>query len=179
MSERLLPQSIESEQGVLGSIIIDPAAYDLVADKLMVVDFYRDAHRQIYEVIAYLANQRIEPDSLMVCEELARRNQLDHVGGRGYINSLVNEVPTSGNVVYYAEIVERTAILRRLIHAAGQIAASAYSQDENALEEAEKALFAVQMGHTASDFALAPSIVDDVLSDLEALHTHQKAIVGE
>lgn len=178
MSERPLPFSLEAECSVLGSIIIDPAAYDEVSDRLMVVDFYRDAHRLIYEVIVYLASHRTPPDYLTVCEELARRSVLAQVGDRGYISSLMSEVPTSGNVVYYADIVARTAMLRRLIHAAGTIAASAYSQDENALEEAEKALFAVQMGHSSSDFALAPSIVDDVLIDLEALHTHQKSIVG-
>lgn len=178
MSERLIPQSVEAEAGVLGSIIIDPAAFDLVADSLVAGDFYRDAHRTIYEAICSLVAERIEPDYLTVCDELARHNKLEQVGGQSYISWLMGEVPTSGNVVYYASIVARTAVLRRLIHAAGQIAASAYNQDENALEIAEKALFEVQMGHVSSDFSFASEIVDEVLEDLEALHSREKSLVG-
>src|SRR6266566_6217408 len=118
---RLLPQNIEAECGVLGSIIIDPEALLQVVDFLHAEDFYRDAHRTIYEVMLELANRRMPADFITICDVLERRNKLEEVGGASYITSLINQVPTSGNAVYYARIVERTAILRHLIHAAGQI----------------------------------------------------------
>ena len=141
--EKLLPQNIEAERGVLGSIIIDPEAIVQVADFLTADDFYRDAHRTIYETIVQLYEQREAADFITICDELERRNKLEDVGGASYITSLINQVPTSGNVEYYGRIVERTAILRRLIHAAGEIAAIAYDEVDAdlALEKAEQLIF--------------------------------------
>src|SRR6266704_2798466 len=114
--EKLLPQNIEAECGVLGSIIIDPEAIVQVADFLYSEDFYRDAHRTIYEVILQLYEQREPADFI-----------------------------TIGNVEHYGRIVERTAILRRLIHAAGQIAAIAYEEGDAdiALDKAEQLIFTI------------------------------------
>src|SRR5436190_21151546 len=110
--EKLLPQNIEAECGVLGSIIIDPEAIVQVSDFLHADDFYRDAHHTIYEVILQLYEEHEPADFITICDELERRNRLEEVGGASYITSLVNQVPTSGNVEFYARIVERTAILR-------------------------------------------------------------------
>src|SRR6266487_2400642 len=110
--EKLLPQNIEAESGVLGSIIIDPEAIVQVADFLHAEDFYRDAHRTIFEVILQLYEQREAADFITICDELERHNKLENVGGASYITSLINQVPTSGNVEYSGRIVERNAILR-------------------------------------------------------------------
>lgn len=149
--EKLLPQNIEAERGVLGSIIIDPEAIDRVADFLTASDFYREAHRCIYGVIASLYQCHKEADFITICDELERLNKLADVGGASYITSLINQVPTSGNVEFYGRIVERCSILRRLIHASGEIAAMAYDEVEAsvALEKAEKSIYEIgrrQMG---------------------------------
>ncbi len=128
--EKLLPQNIEAEAGVLGSIIIDPEAIVQISDFLRADDFYRDAHRTIYEVILQLYEEHEPADFITICDELERRGKLEDVGGASYITSLINQVPTSGNVEFYGRIVERTSILRRLIHAAGQIAAIAYEEGD-------------------------------------------------
>src|SRR6266487_3742260 len=128
MAEPPLPYNIEAEQGVLGSLIIDPEAIALVADFLIPQDFYRDAHRTLYEVILALYEQRQPADFITLCDELDHRGKLNAIGGPGIITSLVNTVPTSGNVEYYARIVTQKALYRRLIHVAGQIAASAYGE---------------------------------------------------
>lgn len=143
--EKGLPHNIEAECGVLGSIIIDPDAIVQVAEFLAPDDFYRDAHRTIYEVILRLYEQREPADFITICDELARQGTLATVGGASSITSLITQVPTSGNAEYYGHIVERTAILRRLIHAAGQIAAIAYEEPDadRALEQAESAIFAI------------------------------------
>src|SRR5205823_5762704 len=152
--EKHLPQNIEAECGVLGSIIIDPEAIVQVADFLHTEDFYRDAHRIIYETILSLYEQHEAADYITICDELERQNKLEAVGGPSYITSLINLVPTSGNVEYYAHIVERTAILRRLIHAAGQIAAIAYEEGDAdiALDKAEQLIFNISQRHARSDF---------------------------
>lgn len=178
--EKLLPQNIEAERGVLGSIIIDPEAIVQVADFLAADDFYRDAHRTIYEVILQLYEQREAADFITICDELERRSKLEDVGGASYITSLINQVPTSGNVEYYGRIVERTAILRRLIHAAGEIAAIAYDEvDANlALEKAEQLIFGISQRHAHSDFSPLRDLMSEYMNKLDQLHERRGTIVG-
>ncbi|OLB32445.1 MAG: replicative DNA helicase [Chloroflexi bacterium 13_1_20CM_54_36] len=178
--EKLLPQNIEAECGVLGSIIIDPEAIVQVAEFLFPDDFYRDAHRTIYEVIIQLYEQRQPADFITICDELERRNKLEDVGGASYITSLINLVPTSGNVEYYGRIVERNAILRRLIEAAGQIAAVAYQEEDAdvALDKAEQLIFNISQRHARSDFALLRDILSAYMNKLDQLHERRGTIVG-
>jgi replicative DNA helicase len=178
--EKLLPQNIEAECGVLGSIIIDPEAIVQVSDFLRADDFYRDAHRTIYEVILQLYEEHEPADFITICDELERRNRLEEVGGASYITSLINQVPTSGNVEYYGRIVERASILRRLIHAAGQIAAIAYESNdaEAALEKAEQLIFAISQRHARSDFTHLREILADYMDKLDQLHERRGSIVG-
>jgi len=178
--EKLLPQNIEAESGVLGSIIIDPEAIVQIADFLMAEDFYRDAHRTIYEVIIQLYEQQQPADFITICDELESRGKLEGVGGPSYVTSLINQVPTSGNVEYYGRIVERTAILRRLIHAAGEIAATAYQESDAdvALEKAEQLIFNISQRHAHADFSLLRDILSDYMSKLDQLHERRGAIVG-
>jgi replicative DNA helicase len=178
--EKLLPQNIEAECGVLGSIIIDPEAIVQVSDFLHADDFYRDAHRTIYEVILQLYEEHEPADFITICDELERQNKLEEVGGASYITSLINQVPTSGNVEFYARIVERTAILRRLIHAAGQIAAIAYEEGDAdiALDKAEQLIFNISQRHSRSDFAHVRDILAEYMNKLDQLHERRGAIVG-
>ena len=178
--EKLLPQNIEAECGVLGSIIIDPEAIVQVSDFLRPDDFYRDAHRTIYEVILQLYEEHEPADFITICDELERRNKLEEVGGASYITSLINQVPTSGNVEFYGRIVERTAILRRLIHAAGQIAAIAYEEGDAdiALDKAEQLIFSISQRHARSDFSHMRDILSDYMDKLEQLHERRGTIVG-
>jgi len=178
--EKLLPQNIEAESGVLGSIIIDPEAIVQVADFLVAEDFYRDAHRTIYEVIIQLYEQQQPADFITICDELESRGKLEGVGGPSYVTSLINQVPTSGNVEYYGRIVERTAILRRLIHAAGEIAATAYQESDAdvALERAEQLIFNISQRHAHADFSPLRDILSDYMSKLDQLHDRRGSIVG-
>lgn len=178
--EKLLPQNIEAESSVLGSIIIDPEAIVQVADFLQPDDFYRDAHRTIYEVILHLYEQREAADFITICDELERGGKLETVGGASYITSLINLVPTSGNAEYYGHIVERNAILRRLIHAAGQIAAIAYGETDadSALEQAEQLIFNISQRHGRNDFVLLRDLLSEYQEKLHQLHERRGMIVG-
>jgi len=178
--EKLLPQNIEAECGVLGSIIIDPEAIVQVSDFLQPEDFYRDAHRTIYEVILHLYQSGEPADFITICDELERRNRLEDVGGASYITSLINQVPTSGNVEYYGHIVERTSTLRRLIHAAGQIAAVAYEEGDAdvALDKAERLIFEISQRHSRSDFSSMEAILAEYMTKLEQLNARRGSIIG-
>jgi replicative DNA helicase len=123
---KLLPQNIEAEEAVLGSLLIDPDAIIRVATFLRPEDFYVQRNGWIYAAIRDLHERREPADLVTLTDELERREQLTEIGGPPFLTSLINATPTSIHVEYYARIVERTAILRRLIDAAGQIAKLAY-----------------------------------------------------
>lgn len=178
--EKLLPQNIEAECGVLGSIILDPVAIAQVSDFLKPEHFYRDAHRTIYEAILSLYNRNTPADFITLCDELELWNVLDTVGGASYITSLINQVPTSGNVEYYGHIVERTAVLRRLIHAAGQIAALGYEQDAEAVEKAEKLIFDIATQVSTFDLWSGAQVMDEYINWLTVRNEQQNGdeIIG-
>lgn len=158
--EKLLPQNIEAECGVLGSIIIDPEAIVSVIEFLQPGDFYRDAHRTLFETMVALYQRHEPADYLAICDDLERHGKLEDVGGPAYITSLVHEVPTSSHIEFYGRMVERDALLRRLVHAAGQIAADAFNRDPEALPKAESLIYQLSQGRAISSV----SSINDVLS---------------
>lgn len=175
--EKLLPQSVDAERGVLGCIILDP--YIGVADlPCHSEDFYREIHRHIYAAIERLDARHVPPDVITLSEELERHSQLEGVGGFSYLAGLVNDVPTSGGLQYYAQIVTRKAMHRRLIHAAGRIAALAYEEAEGALEQAEHLLFEVYRARNDGAFVSLASIMADYMQELEVLAAHKSELVG-
>jgi len=176
--EKLLPQNIDAELGVLGSLIIDPDAIAYIADTLQARDFYREIHQTLYEAILYLYNRQEPPDLITLCDYLEKRNKLDEVGGLAYITSLVSEVPTSGNVEHYAAIVRSHAINRRLIHAAGRIAALAYESSENSLEQAEQLIYQVSEGMAVTDLVGGTSVMSQFLNKLDTINREKGKLVG-
>jgi replicative DNA helicase len=176
--EKLLPQNIEAEQGVLGSLLIDPDALDIITDRLKANDFYRESHRILYESILALASRESKADVVTIRDELERTGQLAQVEESVNFFALVNMVPTSGNIDYYAGIVARTSLHRRLIHAAGCIAALGYQEEPEALEQSEKMLFELgQHASSSSDPETAARILDPVLDRLLTLQ-RQRDIIG-
>lgn len=180
MREKLLPQNIQAEESVLGSLIIDPEAIAQVEDRLHPDDFYRAAHSIIYEAMLTLSTRREPADFVTLCNELERTSKLDLVGGASTIAELMNGVPTSGNVVYYAHIVAEKALYRRLIAVAGRIAAIAYEEADHALEEAEQLIFTLgqyQRGNS-SDLTPLPAVLSACMTTLDSLHERKTAITG-
>lgn len=182
--ERQIPHNIEAEQGVLGSIVIDPNALDQVIRFLHPEDFYRDAHRLIYEAVIQVNARGTPADFLTLCDELERTGCLEQVGGTSYLTSLIAVVPTSGNIEYYGRIVERASILRQLIHAAGNIAAAAYTYQEadvsGALSQAEKLVFELSQRHlmgVASDISIS-ELMTEYLHILENRYQNRGQLAG-
>lgn len=171
--ERQLPQSIEAEQSVLGSILIDPEAILQVVDFLRVDDFYRDAHRVIYRAMITLLERNEPSDYLMLIEELERTDKLDDVGGSAYVTSLVNGVPTSGNVEYYGHIVERKAQYRQLVKAAGMIVQYACDEDVDAVSKSEELIHMIAQGKRIARLRSLKDALADYMVKLDKIHENR------
>ena len=144
---RLPPQSVESEQSVLGGLMLDNNAFDLVADVLTPEDFYRREHRVIYEKIQQMCSEGRPADIVTVYGELEAEDKAREIGGLAYLNSLVNSTPAAANIRRYAEIVRDRSILRQLITAGEEIATSALSPEAadvpTLLDQAQAKVFAI------------------------------------
>ena len=179
--DRLPPQNIDAEQSVLGSLLIDREAVIKIAPFLQPGDFYREAHGEIYAAILDLHERREPADFVTLCDELERRGQLETVGGAAYLTSLINSVPTAIHVEHYAHIVERTAILRRLIEAAGRIAGLAYAEAEEVdvvVDRAEQILFDVSQRRVSRGLMPIRRVLTEYYDRIEYLHQHQGEMVG-
>src|SRR3989344_967083 len=108
-AERIPPQNIEAEQSLLGALLIDRDAMIKIADSVTPEDFYKDAHRAIFEAMMDLFREREPIDLLSLGNRLEEKKQLETVGGRSYLIELSNAVPTAANVPHYAGIVQKKA----------------------------------------------------------------------
>lgn len=170
---RVPPHNMEAEQSVLGSLMLDKDAIIKVADLLRVGDFYKDAHNTIYEIILSLYEDREPIDVLSIANKLDEQKQLESVGGSSYVASLVSIVPSASHVVHYAKVVQKKALLRRLINAASEIVEAGYQEGEDIekiLDEAEQKLFAVSQKYIKQDFIPIRSILESAFNRIDELH---------
>lgn len=141
-SEPVMPHSIEAEQSVLGGLMLDAANFDSVAEVVGANDFFKAAHRQVFEVMVQLLESEQPIDVITVSEELNRRGQLQQVGGLRYLTDLASSVAGSANIGAYARIVRERSTLRQLIAAATDIAKASYNPGalaaDDLLQMAEK-----------------------------------------
>ena len=172
--ERQLPQNIEAEKCVLGSIIIDSEAITLVADFLKPSDFYRNEHRVIYSAMMSLYARHEPADFQIITEVLERDNKLDEVGGFSYLMSLMNEVPTSGNIEHYARIVQKKAEKRELIRASMMIAQMAYNEDDDAVLKAEELVHAISQGKSIARVTSLKDAANRFMTKLNDLHENRR-----
>jgi replicative DNA helicase len=179
--DKLQPHNIEAEEAVLGSLLIDPDAVIRVSTFLQPTDFYVERHNWVYEAVLELHERRQPADLVTLSDELERRNQLDEVGGAAYLTSLMNVTPTSIHVEFYARIVERTAVLRRLIDAAGKIAQLAYQDNddvEQVVDRAEEIIFGISERRVDRDLRPIRNVLDQYYDRIEYLYQHQGEIIG-
>jgi replicative DNA helicase len=179
--DKLQPHNMEAENAVLGSLLIDPDAIIRIASFLSPEDFYVERHAWIYQAIRDLHERREPADLVTLTDELERREQIDDIGGSAYITDLINTTPTSIHVEYYARIVERTAVLRRLITAAGEIARLAYQDTEDVkdvVDQAEGIIFGVASRRAARDLRPIHVVLEKFHERIEYLQQHQGEVVG-
>jgi replicative DNA helicase len=176
-----LPQNIEAEQSVLGSLLIDSRAVERVAAYLRPEDFYLPVHAAIYRSMLALYELDRPTDIITLADYLQSQNRLDDTGGAAYLASLGQIVPTSINVDHYARIVERLAVLRRLIDAGNRISAIGFDERyeaDVALEEAERVLFEVSRLRVARDFEPISKVLAEVYEKIDHIHSHEGRLTG-
>lgn len=179
--DRLPPHNLEAEESVLGALLLDRDAIIRVASNLKPDDFYRGSNAAIYRVVLDLYNRREPPDLLTVAAELDRRDELDNVGGVTALTRLVGAVPTAVHVEYYGQIVERTAVLRRIIAAGTQIVNIGYNErleTDEALDAAQRTIHEVAQGRSGRDFISLGQVLEQYFDKLDFLQQHRGEVVG-
>ena len=178
------PHSIEAEQSVLGSMLIDKDSWDKVAEQVIDQDFYNRSHQIIYRAIVRLLNRNEPVDLITVSEELEQHDELEDAGGFAYLGELAKNTPSSANVVSYAKIIAERAITRELIGAAHEIAEIGYNPEgrdsADILDYAESKVF--EIAEKRTNESEGPVGVDSVLGKtidrLEALIKTNKEVTG-
>ncbi|MEO8260250.1 MAG: replicative DNA helicase [Acidobacteriota bacterium] len=181
VAERTLPHNLEAERSVLGAILLHNDAFNTAAEVIDTEDFYRDAHRRIFDKMVKLIERGGAIDLVTLKEELGRSGDLDEVGGPAYITALVDGVPRSMNIEHYARIVKEKATLRRLIFAANKIISTAYEAEEDAdvvLDEAERAIFAIADGKVRDGFVSLRVLAQSSMETIEKLHSRKELVTG-
>ncbi len=146
---RVPPHSTEAEQAVLGGLLLDPEAWDQVADKIVAAHFYRREHQLIYKAMQALvsADQSQPIDALTVTEYLEKNQQLESVGGMAYVAGLARNIPSSANIRAYSDIVYERSVLRQLMGLGSKLAESAFTpggrSSAELLDELEQEIFSL------------------------------------
>lgn len=178
------PHSIEAEQSVIGSMLIDPESWDKVAEIVTESDFYNRSHQIIFTAILKLLSDSIPVDIITVSEELEKHNHLEDAGGLAYLGELAKNTPSSANVTAYAKIISERAVTRELIGVAHEIAEVGYNpegrESADILDLAESRVFEIAEKRTGENEG--PKGVDAVLGKtidrLEALVKTNKEVTG-
>lgn len=178
---KIPPQNLEAEQATLGSLLIDKNAIDKIADVVRPEDFYERKNSAIFEAMLDLYEKSEPLDVVSVSAKLEERQLLEKTGGRAYLASLTNVVPSSANVVHYANTVQRKATLRRLIEASAEIASAGYRENEDVdvlLDEAEQSLFRVSQKFLRNRFVSIKSVLPEVFDRIDELHRESGKLRG-
>lgn len=181
MQDRVPPQNIEAEQSVLGAMLIEKEAIPKVMEILRDTDFYREAHRVIFNAMLELYNKNEAVDMITVTEILKRDNKLEDVGGIAYVTSLANAVPTAANVTYHASIIEEKSILRQLVSVSTKIASMGYEANDdvkNIIDSAESKILEISNRKKTADFTPINEIVLDSFKSIEALMGNKNGLTG-
>jgi replicative DNA helicase len=179
--ERVPPHNLEAEESVLGSMMLSAEAIAQVTELLKPSDFYRSAHRVIFEALVGLFARGEPVDAITAVEEMKRRGTLDAAGGALYIHHLVESVPTPASASHYARIVADHALLRRLIEAGSTIIQRAYEvpeDPEGLADEAEGMIYAVSRHSEKEEVIALSDLVHESMETLEKLHDREQAFSG-
>lgn len=180
--EKIPPQSIEAEMSLLGSLLIDKEAMLRVADIVKSEDFYKDAHVHIFDTITELYSRSEPLDLLTLSNRLEEKGLIERVGGRSYLATLTNTVPTSSNVVHYGNIVHRKATRRRLLAASQDITRLSFQEDnddiEQVLDQAQQRLYGVSQVFLKQTFSPIRGVLADAFERIDELHRNKGQLRG-
>jgi replicative DNA helicase len=175
------PQNLEAESSVLGGILLENDAINIVVELLRPEDFYRESHRKVFRAMIELTDRNEPVDLITLSDYLNGRGELDAVGGSAYLASLADFVPTAANISYYARIVREKSILRSLIRTATEIATRGYEEQGNVeefLDTAEKVIFDISEKKIKASFVAVGDMIKDTLKTVEKLYERKEMVTG-
>ena len=181
MNGRVLPNNLEAEQSVLGACFLSKYALQKANENLTSESFYSEKNGKIFAAMTTLMEENTPIDLTTVTSYLKNHNQLTEIGGVEYLTEVVNFVPTASNIDYYIQNVEETALLRRLIETATEIASEGYRTDETVneiLDNSEKKILNIVKNRKSSEFRSIKDVLAKTQSDLERLSESKGEITG-
>ena len=179
--DKVPPQNLEAEQSALGAMMIDRTALDKGIEILTPEDFYREAHKTIFDALISLAERNEPVDIVTTQEELRSRGRLEDVGGTEYLMALIDSVPSAANIEYYSQIVEEKSILRRLIDTCTQIMSMSHGHVESAeevIDKAERMIFSVGQRQMGQYFTKLDVLAHDAFERIETQYRDKVAVSG-
>jgi len=178
---RTPPHSQEAEEAVLGGILLDNEAINSALEVIQAQDFYRAAHKNIYQAMIQLTDRREPIDMITLSNELRGMQALDEIGGIEYLSKLNSASPSSANVPFYARIVKEAGLRRRLIHEASEIISASYS-DENDIDQyldsVEQKILSVSDYRISPSFHKVGDVVKDSVKHIEKLYDQKELVTG-
>ena len=177
---KLMPQSIEAEEAVLGAILTNPSTLGRVIEHLNPESFYKPSHKAIYQAALELYKNNDPIDIVTVSELLRDKNELEKAGGRAYINDLALNVATTANVEYYSKIIREKEIKRSLINAGSEIVTDAYEIDDTdtVLDNAQKRIFEIASEKQTGDLTHIKDLVVESYEEIEERFNNHTDLTG-
>ena len=178
---RILPHSIEAEQSVIGSMLMDRDAILVASEILTSDDFYQNQYGIIFDAMVELCNEGQPVDLITLQNRLKEKDLPPDISSMEYVRELLEAVPTSANIKYYANIVSEKALLRRLIKTTEEVANSCYLEKENTetlLEEAEKKLFSILQRSIGGDYVPIQQVVLNAINNIEKASKLKGSVTG-
>ncbi len=179
--DKIPPQSVEAEESVLGSLLIDKDAMIKIADFMSENDFYMNSNKLIYRVMFDLFSRQEPIDIVSVASRLEDLGQIEKIGGKSYLTKLSNAVPTASNVVHYAQIVQKKSTLRRLLTAASEIGELGFKEEDNIddlLDLAENKIFSVSQKFLKNTFEPITNMLNSAFDRIDDLHKQSGKLRG-
>jgi len=179
--DRVPPQNLEAEVSVLGAVLQDPQALLKAMEVLRASDFYKEAHRKVFDACLGLFERSEAVDLVTVANELLRRKWLDEVGGAAGLAALVDAVPTAANVGYHARIVKDKALLRSLIEKGTAVVSRAYADADDVdeiLDWGEQQIFEISQDKTSRSFVPVRSLLKGTIEYIERLYERKVHVTG-
>ena len=175
------PHSDEAERAVLGGIFLNADTFPDAQEYVTADDFYKKAHRLLFQAMTDLQDNGTAIDTVTGSDYLDNHNNLDDIGGVGYITDLVAATPIASNVVYYAKIVQQKSTLRKLISTAQNIASRSYTEQddvEGLVEDAERQIMDVSENRNQAGFKQIKDVLNQAMAQIDQLYQNDQAITG-
>ena len=178
---RKIPSSIEAERAVLGGIFLKEDAFADIIEILSPNDFYKNAHRLIYEAMREIYNSGEKIDPIVVMNQLKKEEKFEEIGGDQVFYDIIEEVPTAANIVAYAKIIKEKATLRRLGDVGTKIVEMAYEgydEVETILDRAEGMIFKISENNDSKDIVKIRDAMAEEFLRLEKVYANKGTTIG-